>query len=125
MKITFLLFLLFPMALCVKAQTTVTLNLPNACLITGVDDGQTFEVSVFPNPGSNQFQLSIKGNDPIGKAMIKLFTAQGAMVFSEQIYSENKTVIKTINTETLSSGLYVVSVQGKKFSHTKRIVLNK
>lgn len=125
MKKALLVLLFFPLALSLTAQTAVTLNLPSGCLITDVDDSQKLELFVAPNPSNSIFRLSIKGNNPIGKAMVRIFTAQGTLIFDEQLYSESQIIDRTISTEHLSSGLYVVVVQGNGDILTTNIVLNK
>ncbi|MBW8051453.1 MAG: T9SS type A sorting domain-containing protein [Cytophagales bacterium] len=54
-----------------------------------------------------------------------MFNAQGAIVYNEEIFSKNHTVIITINTENLSGGLYMISVQGEKENQTKNIIIYK
>ena len=125
MKHSLILFLLISVVLGLKAQTAVTLNLPSACLVTGLDDIETLNFHVSPNPATNRFQLSIDASGTIEKARIKIFTSQGKLVFDQQVYSEYRTLVKTVNTESLSGGLYLISVQRNEDVYTKTIVLNK
>ena len=125
MKKLNLLFSLVFMTLIVKSQTTVTLNLQNTCLITSVEDAELLDFHISPNPATNQFQLSVDASGTIGKTAVKIFTSQGELVFEQQFYSESRTLMETIITEGLSSGLYLISVQRNEDVYTKTIVLNK
>ena len=92
-------------------------------VMIGINDLQTdshFELTAYPNPASELLQVNFYSEKPAITA-IELFNATGKLIqhFNEGSTSGNQTY--TINTSTLSSGLYLLKVKSGNFSSTKKI----
>jgi len=75
-----------------------TLNIP----IGNESNERLAEVKVWPNPFSNDITIQLGAPE----FMVRLFDMKGSLVYEEDI-TQNE---KTINTDGLSSGIYVISV---------------
>ena len=92
------------------AVRTITIS---AC--TGIENifGNNVETSVFPNPFTNELQVS--GLD----GYVKVYNALGQLVFSTKVYDTT-----TINTSEYSKGVYILKAytnQGTELKTTKLI----
>jgi hypothetical protein len=87
-----------------------TLNIP----IGNESYERLAEVKVWPNPFSNDITIQLGAPE----FMVRLFDMKGSLVYEEDI-TQNE---KTINTDGLSSGIYVISVnQNGQTFRTKMI----
>ena len=73
------------------------------CPIVNIDDPEQKEVTVYPNPASNNIQVNFDG-----EANIQLFNLVGQMV-----YNTTATDNVTINVANLRSGVYMLKVNDK------------
>ena len=72
---------------------------------------ETNDIIIYPNPATTEF--TVKTKKEILK--IKLLTVNGKVV----IESEHN----IINTSAISKGIYILSIMGKDFNETKRVVI--
>ena len=108
--------------------TVVTLDLPNPCasITTNIDKivKKDVEFTLSPNPTKGRFTINITRKETIGKVKIKVFDMKGTLVFTDEIYSNNQKCIKTYNLSKLSKGIYNVSIIGKEYRESKKLVIN-
>tara|TARA_B100000809_G_scaffold85825_1_gene84231 strand:+ start:171 stop:617 length:447 start_codon:yes stop_codon:yes gene_type:complete len=97
-----------------KVDVTNGVNgwLPNSIIKTrfatlSLDDTTLEEVSFWPNPAKNRFNIKMINSDNT-KVIISLFDLQGRKII--QVFEESKknTFTKEINLENISSGIYLV-----------------
>lgn len=95
--------------LCVHHQTTFNLDGPDTCVVinavTGIEENSQSLFSLFPNPFSDEINVTAKGNDFIE---INFFDVTGRKVFGQLFTGPT-----TINTALLSKGFYIYEVRSK------------
>jgi len=90
---------------------------PVNILITGMDDGNSFPVVLYPNPVSNILILS---SHEKGKKKIWIYTAEGiAKDFAEVLDSDSE-----INVRDYSPGIYIIKIQTEKSVAIKKFIKN-
>lgn len=77
-------------------------------------------ISLFPNPGNGRYQLTIRATQA-GSMSVKVFDLVGNVVYKELI-SINGTLIRTLNLENLSNGIYFLKVEGDGISMIRKVV---
>jgi hypothetical protein len=100
----------------IAMQNIIDLYFPNGCAATNVPEVIIDEnyVSVFPNPNSGQFTISI----PDGNAEITVTDILG-----QQILKTTATQ-KTINLQLNKNGVYNIEVKTMQVTTTKRVIVN-
>lgn len=103
---------------------------PNLTMRTSVEEElpeqitkRNYTINTFPNPFSNTLEFTIPnmGND--GIADVKLFNCVGKVVFAGSIsLSGTEAQKESINTEHLSSGIYILSVSSESGSGVSRVI---
>jgi len=99
-----------------------TLILSGAFLAnTGINEVADFESSIqlFPNPASDLLHLSFTQQS--SEVTIQLFDITGHLIKSLITYKNNP----SIDISELSNGLYFVSISGKNFTASRKIMINK
>lgn len=98
-------------------NTTRATFLYPACLSLSTEQFATFDISLFPNPANDSFKIL---NLPQGSANINytVFDAAGRLVQKGTLNSDY-----TINTQYLTSGLYLVKFSDASQSVTKQLVV--
>lgn len=108
--------------ICYSENSTVLYNEPSSlmsCDITlGLEEVKldSESVSIFPNPTSNEFNISFKYDVQLNKVNIKNFIGQVVMVFQQT---------KSLNSYDISSlknGMYFVELETKTGTVSKKIV---
>jgi len=82
------------------------------------DLNQTSAVSVYPNPADNVFNIEGQG---IEEAEISCIDAQGRQVNLRCTFSKDKI---TVNSSSLSKGIYLLQINGNKIHESKRIIID-
>ena len=77
-------------------------------------------VSMSPNPATNQFNLNIK--DYVGKVNIQIVDVNGKLI--KTIADDNFNNQKSIDLNGLSTGIYVVKVTGNNLNFTDKLIKN-
>ena len=97
-----------------------TTNFTNSCIgkifdsgFTGIEENETDEVLIYPNPASHQIILPVL---PAAK-IIKLYDAVGRMV-KQQKYSD----APTMNVENIPTGIYFLNFEKNGIAVTRKIV---
>lgn len=91
---------------------------PNCTL--KVDYFQNDVVSVFPNPTSDD--VTIKINNYNGSLEIQLFDLNGRMILEKTI--ESFSTEEQVSIKGLSSGVYLLKLNGENISSTKKLIVN-
>jgi hypothetical protein len=84
---------------------------------------RNYTINTFPNPFSNtlEFTLPKMGND--GTAEVKLFNCVGNVVFAKTVsLAGTETQKESIDTENLSSGIYILSVSSESGTGVSRVI---
>ena len=91
------------------------LGLPFPLLFLNVPEvgTPTSNVSVYPNPTSNNLTISTDGLDAT-QVTIEIIDVIGRVVKRETDFGRNGVIQKTLNIETLSPGSYLVVIKGKQ-----------
>lgn len=95
----------------------------NADLALGIKDKSknTVNVTVYPNPTDNSTSVSLqlKNADQIS---IEVFDVTGRKLMSRKESVMAGTAIKTIQTESLAPGMYILKVTGKEINYSQQLV---
>jgi len=125
-KLTFTLLIL-GIATMLTAQNVVTLDLPNPCdLVTKETNilNDAFSLTVHPNPAKDFVTLSIETKEPVGKAVLKIYDANGKCVLREQFFSANTKCIKQMNISAIKPGTYSILLQNDKGKASSKLIIN-
>ncbi|MGL6125987.1 T9SS type A sorting domain-containing protein [Chryseobacterium artocarpi] len=80
------------------------------------------KISIYPNPAKDEFFINFPSNT-IGKVSVELYDMSGKLVSSEdKISPETK---KSISTNKLVNGTYMVKVKGLGFESTSKVIVKK
>lgn len=96
----------------IQRMTWLDANMPGACPNLGLEDQQTFEFSIYPNPASDQVQIVL--HQPAKK--LSLFSISGELIIEEKVHSQQM----QIDVSGLSNGVYFVVIQGDDAVSTLR-----
>ena len=75
---------------------------------------------VYPNPTNGDLNIRINGYD--GKINIQLIDINGRIV--NEYINEDFNVEKSLNLNTLQTGVYILKVSGDSLNFTQRIIKN-
>jgi len=100
-------------------QAHIVLNPPLPDLITGIED-LTEYIRIYPNPANESFEIELPSKaenrlvvnliDPVGRA-------------AQQLYFEKGEQTKTVNTQNLAQGIYVVQIGSGKTGVLRKKVM--
>ena len=76
-------------------------------------------IEIFPNPSAGQFTISF-GTNPVRQAIIKIFSLQGNLVYSELI--QNRTSVR-IDLTIFPKGMYIVKAITNKNNYNGKVCL--
>lgn len=87
----------------------------------GVEELETeIDLSLYPNPADNSFNLSSTDTD-VRWNSLELYDLSGAKVLSRQLY--NSQLNETVDVSALSSGLYIVRLNSDKGSVHRKLMV--
>jgi len=86
---------------------------------TGIEEKESgHELKIYPNPAIDQ--ITIQTSNSIRKAYIRLYSIDGRLIVSKDLYNEKE----TISIRSLSNGIYFVSIYlNKSFIMNKKILI--
>lgn len=95
-------------------------DIPAGCEL-GVSDNDANENNfiIYPNPSNGE--LSIKSRVDVGEATISIFDMNGRKVFNQTIELHQSA---TINASGLTSGIYLMQIEGAARSQTTKLIIN-
>lgn len=85
------------------------------CAIVGVEEMEKENISVYPNPATNNFTVKLNGDET---AHIQLFNLVG-----QQVYSETAANTTTINVSNMKSGIYMLKVSQNGKVYTSKVIV--
>ena len=107
---------------------TVTVTDANGCTTTatadvpvGLDEIAKRIFSVFPNPNNGTFNVSF-GSESQGKYTMTVTDLVGSVVYAEGM-TLNGSMIREVNLNDLSKGVYMLTVEGGNARTVERIVI--
>lgn len=111
---------------CVFNSATTTVNVllaSNSACATAISDVK-FEsnVSLLPNPASNNVTLTVNGVEK--SVNVKVYNVIGAEVAHYNFSEGNSTLTKNINIAHLANGTYMVKVESNGKTAVKRLIVN-
>jgi hypothetical protein len=89
---------------------------------TGIDEKNSANLSVYPNPNNGTFNISITGNESVD---VKLVNAIGEVVYLENGVQINGNTNKNIETSDLANGIYYLHIHGQTMNSMEKIIVNK
>lgn len=101
-------------------------DIPEDCAASlGTDEVKSVKenkISIYPNPAKDEFFINFPSNT-IGKVSVELYDMSGKLVSSEdKISPETK---KSISTNKLVNGTYMVKVKGLGFESSSKVIVKK
>lgn len=93
----------------------------------GVNDIPINDLTVYPNPFSNNIYLSFKNEAFVNKLNIKIYTNVGLLIKEILINSSNNFSYTNLNLEELVEGIYIMTIEdetNRKVSYHKMIKSN-
>ncbi|WP_329807226.1 T9SS-dependent M36 family metallopeptidase [Flavobacterium facile] len=75
---------------------------------------------IYPNPTNGLLNINI--NNYIGELQIKVYDLNGRQVYNQNVTNFNNT--NAINLESLSTGIYVLKLQGENLNYSEKIILD-
>jgi len=98
------------------------INAETASFNVGIENINTIETSIYPNPTSDI--LNIKFDGEAKEYLISLFNVDGKTVLTKKINATSNKVHVTISTKDLQEGTYFINISTKGKSTSKKIVIN-
>ncbi|WP_042721301.1 T9SS-dependent M36 family metallopeptidase [Flavobacterium sp. B17] len=98
-------------------------TVPADCVLA-TDEVQTVKntISIYPNPAKNEFFINFP-NKTLGKVSVEIYDMSGKLVSSEDKISPDTK--KSISTDRLINGTYVVKVKGIGIDATSKLIVKK
>lgn len=92
---------------------------PNCILKANLYENEEM-IKVFPNPSNGLLNISVAKYS--GYLNVDLFDVNGRKVFNQKVTDFNAE--KTIDLQTIHSGIYLLKLEGEQLSYTKKIIIN-
>ena len=100
---------------------TAAFDIPSDCDILGVNDNNLDNnFIIYPNPSNGN--INIKSLIELRDAKVSIYDINGREVYNNEVSLQNTV---TINAENLTTGLYILQVDGADYSHTAKLIINK
>ena len=88
----------------------------------GLDEENSSEISIYPNPSSGNFNLNIS-NVNTATVDVEITDVSGKVILSNAYNTNNGSINESINISNVDDGVYIVRVNGGQ-SIVKRIVIS-
>lgn len=100
---------------------TSAFDIPGDCDALGVNDNNSDNnFIIYPNPSNGN--INIKSLIEVGDAKVSIYDMNGREVYNNEVSLQNTV---TINAENLTTGLYIMQINGADYSHTAKLIINK
>lgn len=96
-----------------------------ACTIAyrqAVESLNTLDVSLSPNPVQQQLNVSIEDRQAVGTYALTVYDIQGNAILREELAGQNGFVEKSLATEGLAKGYYILKVSSQSGSTIKNFI---
>ena len=95
-------------------------DLPVDCDSLGLNDNNLDNnFIIYPNPSNGN--INIKSLIEVGDAKVSIYDMNGREVYNNEVSLQNTV---TINAENLTTGLYLMQINGADYSHTAKLIIN-
>lgn len=103
-----------------RSDGTEAFDVPVDCILGVSDNGNVENIFiVFPNPSNGE--INIKSKVDVGDATISIFDMNGRKVFNQIVELHQAA---TINASGLTSGIYLMQIEGAGRSQTTKLIIN-
>lgn len=93
-------------------------DLPADCNLSTGDNNYDNNFSIYPNP--NFGAINIHSKVDVGNAKVSIVDINGRKVWSQTLELGNQT---QLDASMLSSGIYLVRIQGNNYTHTSKLIM--
>jgi len=99
---------------------TAAFDIPVECENLGVNDTNLDnKFIIYPNPSNGN--INIKPLLDFGDANVSIYDINGRKVYNTNVNLQNTV---SINAQGLSSGMYIMQIDGADYSHTAKLIIN-
>ena len=99
---------------------TAAFDIPAECEGLGINDTNLDnKFIIYPNPSNGN--INIKPLLDFGDAKVSIYDINGRKVYNTDINLQNTV---SINAQSLSSGMYIMQIDGADYSHTAKLIIN-
>lgn len=99
---------------------TAAFDIPAECENLGVNDTNLDnKFIIYPNPSNGN--INIKPLLDFGDANVSIYDINGRKVYNTNVNLQNTV---SINAQGLSSGMYIMQIDGADYSHTAKLIIN-
>ena len=101
-----------------RSDQVEAFDIPADCNLSSGDNNYDNNFSIYPNP--NYGSINIHSKIDVGSAQVSIMDINGRTVWSQTLELGNQT---QIDANLLSSGIYLVRIQGNNYSHTTKLIM--
>jgi len=103
-----------------RADQVEAFDLPPVCDELGINDTNLDnKFIIYPNPSNGN--INIKPLLDFGDANVSIYDINGRKVYNTNVNLQNTV---SINAQNLSSGMYIMQIDGVDYSHTAKLIIN-
>lgn len=102
-----------------RGDQTYSYVVPADCGL-GINENGTLDnnFNIYPNPSKGI--VNIQSRLDLGNADVSVYNFNGIKVFNQNVEIQN---VVSINTENLSTGIYILQIKGDVYSHTTKLII--
>ena len=101
-----------------RADQSEAFDLPADCSLSTGDNNYDNNFSIYPNP--NYGAINIHSKVDVGTAKVSIMDLNGRTVWAQSLELGNQT---QVDASMLSSGIYLVRIQGNNYTHTSKLIM--
>ena len=101
-----------------RADQSEAFDLPADCSLSTGDNNYDNNFSIYPNP--NYGAININSKVDVGTAKVSIMDLNGRTVWAQSLELGNQT---QVDASMLSSGIYLVRIQGNNYTHTSKLIM--
>jgi extracellular elastinolytic metalloproteinase len=103
-----------------RSDQTEAFDIPASCEGLGTNENSLDNnFVIYPNPSNGN--INIKSLIDFGDAKVSIFDLNGREVFTNEVSLQNTV---NINAENLTTGLYILQINGADYSHSAKLIIN-
>jgi hypothetical protein len=104
-----------------RSDQTEAFDIPASCEGLGTNENSLDNnFIIYPNPSNGN--INIKSLIDFGDAKVSIYDMNGREVFTNEVSLQNTV---NINAENLTTGLYILQINGVDYSHSAKLIINK
>jgi len=103
-----------------RSDQTEAFDIPSDCTL-GIEDQGSFDnnFTIYPNPSNGE--INIQSLVDLGEVGVEIYDINGRKVFNQNVELND---IISINASNLTTGIYVMKINGRNYSHTFKLIIN-